>query len=78
MDELFVICDVHDVQEKEVRGYTLARIAALSIVRVRLRSARPFSDANKSVSDRNRSSSGRENHSDDTRPTRVPRFTSTL
>jgi hypothetical protein len=32
----------------------------------------------KSPSDRNRSSSGRENHSDETRPTRSPRVTSTL
>ena len=54
------------------------RIAALSTVRVRLRSARPFTEAKRSSSDRYRSSSGRENHSDDTRSTFVPRDTSTL
>ena len=54
------------------------RIAALSTVRVRLRSARPRTDANSSDKDKNRSSAGRENHSDETRETRWPRLTSTL
>jgi len=45
---------------------------------VRLRSARPLTEAKRSSSDRYRSSSGRENHSDDTRFTFVPRDTSTL
>ena len=50
----------------------------IDTVRVRLRSARPFTEAKRSSSDRYRSSSGRENHSDDTRSTFVPRDTSTL
>jgi putative transposase len=54
------------------------RKAALSTVRIVLRSARPRTDAISSSSDRNRSSSGRENHSDDTRPMRSPFDTSTL
>ena len=53
-------------------------ISAVSTTRVRLRSDRPRTDRARSPSDRNRSSSGRENHSDDTRPTREPRETSTL
>jgi hypothetical protein len=46
------------------------RIAALSAVRVRLRSARPRTPTNSSERDKYRSSAGRENHSDDTRPIR--------
>ena len=53
-------------------------IAALSAVRVRLCSVRPCTAANSSDSDRYRSSAGRENHSEDTRPIRAPRLTSTL
>jgi hypothetical protein len=54
------------------------RIAALSTVRAWLLSERQRTAANRSDSDKNRSSSGRENHSDDTRPTRSPRERSTL
>jgi hypothetical protein len=46
------------------------RMAALSTVWVRLRSARSRTDANSSGKDKNRSSAGRENHSDETRDTR--------
>jgi len=48
------------------------------LMRVRLRSERSRTTLANSPRDRNRSSSGRENHSDDTRPTRSPRVISTL
>ena len=54
------------------------RISSLSTMRVWLRSDRAFTEFRRSVSDRYRSSAGRLNHSDDTRPIRWPRLTSTL
>ena len=54
------------------------RMSAVCTTRLRLRSDRPFTDAQRSSSDRYRSSSGRLNHSDDTRPFRSPRLTSTF
>ena len=52
-------------------------ISAISIAPVRLRSDRLRAERARSPSERYRSSSGRENHSDDTLPTRSPRVTST-
>ena len=54
------------------------RMSAVCTTRLRLRSDRPFTLAQRSSSDRYRSSSGRLNHSDDTRPFRSPRLTSTF
>ena len=54
------------------------RIAALSTIRVRLRSDRLLTEFQRSVRDRKRSSGGRLNHSEETRPMRFPRLTSTL
>ncbi len=50
----------------------LDRMSAVCTTRLRLRSERPFTLAQRSSSDRYRSSSGRLNHSDDTRPFRSP------
>ncbi len=54
------------------------RISAVSTTRDRLRSDRLLTEAQRSSSDRYRSSSGRLNHSDDTRPFRSPWETSTF
>ena len=54
------------------------RMSAVCTTRLRLRSDRPFTLAQRSSSERYRSSSGRLNHSDDTRPFRSPRLTSTF
>ena len=54
------------------------RMSAVCTTRLRLRSDRPFTFAQRSSSDRYRSSSGRLNNSDDTRPFRSPLLTSTF
>lgn len=54
------------------------RMSAVSTTRDRLRSDRPFTDAKSASRARYRSSSGRLNHSDETRPFRCPWETSTF
>jgi hypothetical protein len=72
----------HDVKAAEIADdphhFASTRIAALSTVRVRLRSVRPRTAENRSDKDKYRSSAGRENHSEDTRLSRPPRLASTL